>query len=112
MISGILITIIIQIIFTSAYERNLLISVIYLAFISSIVVSVVMVTRFLQWFKGRKKYLLLLYVISFSLLIIKSSVAIVYLQEELIHHAIQIKPQQTRLMILNLVHYAIAEVKS
>lgn len=101
-ISGILIIIIIQIIVTSSYERNFLISIIYLAFVSSIVVSVVMVTRFLQWFRGRKRYLLLLYVISFSLLIIKSSVAIVYLQEELIHHGIQVKPQQTRLMILNL----------
>ncbi len=101
-ISIILVTIIFQMMSFSYYDRNLLISIVLMAFISSIGITLIMLIRFFQWFKDRKKYLLLLYIIALSFLIIKSLVAVVYLHQELIHHSLSVKPNETRLMILNL----------
>ncbi len=101
-ISGLLITIIFQMISFSYYDRNILISIVFMASISSIGISAIMLVRFFQWFRDRKKYLLLIYIIAFSFLIIKSLIAVIYLHQELIHHGLSVKPNETRLMILNL----------
>lgn len=102
LISLILVIIIIQMITFSSYDVIFLMSIVLIAFISSVGISAIMIGKFFQWFKDRKKYLLLLYIIAFSFLIIKSIVAVIYLQQELVHHSPWVEPNETRLMILNL----------
>lgn len=101
-IGAILVTIIIQMIFISQFDRNLLLLIVYISFISSIGFSMILLMKFLRWFKFNKNYYLLFYMMAFFLIVLKSTVAIMYISQELNNHSEIVKPQQTRSMIMNL----------
>jgi hypothetical protein len=101
-ISGILIALIVQMAIFSHYNRDLLIIAVYLIFVLSIGISVLLVLKFIQWFKRNYNYTLLLYILAFMLLITKSIIAAVYVSQELYNHSILVHPGETHRMTLSL----------
>lgn len=110
-ISLVLVTIILQMLFYSYYFNNFLIIIVYLSLILSIFFSMLLIIKLVQWFRFNKNRYLLLYVLAFFLILLKSTIAIIYLVQELDNHNDLVKIQQTRSMIMKLTN-ANAEISN
>lgn len=77
---GIIVVIILQIIIFNKYSVSLLATVVYLSYLSASVYLVFLIFIFAKWLKTKRNYLVILFMISFIVLVTNLFISIIYLE--------------------------------
>ena len=101
-IAVLLIILIIQMNIYAYYDRNVFLIIVYLSFFSSVLFSTALVLKLIKWFRYHRNYIVLLYGIAFSLLIVKFMTGSVYVSAEVLTHNPVVVATETREMIMGL----------
>lgn len=76
---SIIFAIILQMLISNRYNLNFLSTAIYLAYLSALVFLISMIIIFSRWVKSKRNYVIIFFMISFSLLVINIIISIIYL---------------------------------
>lgn len=104
-ISLFLIYISIQIFVFKNYELLLLSLVIYFSYISAIGYLTILTYLFITWYKANRNFIILIYVIVFSMIILNLILSLVYISNELFNHDSIVKLRHIKIMISEFSFY-------
>lgn len=104
-ISLFLIYISLQIFAFKNYELLLLSLIIYLSYISAIGYLTILTYLFITWYRSNRSYIILIYVIVFSMIILNILLSLIYLSNELFYHDSIVKLRSIKIQLSEFSFY-------
>ena len=87
------------------YELLLLSLIIYFSYISAIGYLTILTYLFITWYRSNRSYIILIYVIVFSMIILNIILSLIYLSNELFQHDPVVKLRHIKIMISEFSFY-------